>query len=72
MSNGSAKTFDAVRLTRAVRDDISATIATMSVDEENLWLQSTQFSDPRLRRLMDLAAHQGAAADGARNPARRG
>lgn len=56
MSNAPAKTFDAVRLTRVVRDDISSKIATMSVDEENLWLQSTQFSDPRLRRLMDLAA----------------
>jgi hypothetical protein len=68
MSNASAKTFDAVRLTRAVRDDISSKIATMSVDEENLWLQSTEFSDPRLRRLMDLAADQAAPADGARNP----
>ena len=63
MSNASAKTFDAVRQTRAVRDDISAKIATMSVDEENLWLQATQFSDPRLRRLMDLAARHGAAGD---------
>lgn len=72
MSSASSKTFDAVRLTRAVRDDISSQIATMSVDEENRWLQSTQFSDPRLRRLMDLAAQQGAAADGARNTERRG
>ena len=72
MSNASSKTFDAVRLTRAVRDDISSQIATMSVDEENRWLQSTHFSDPRLRRLMDLAAQQGAAADGARNTERRG
>ena len=72
MSNASAKTFDAVRLTRAVRDDISSQIATMSVDEENRWLRSTPFSDPRLQRLMDLAAQQGAAAGGARNIERRG
>ena len=72
MSNASAKTFDAVRVTRTVRDDISSQIATMSVDEENRWLRSTPFSDPRLQRLMDLAANQSAAAGGARNAERRG
>ena len=56
MSDASTKTFDAVRLTRVVRDDISANIAAMSVDEEARWLQATPFSDPRLRWLMDLAA----------------
>ena len=60
MSNAPTKTFDAVQMTRAVRDDISSKIATMSVDEENRWIRSTQFSDPRLQRLMDLAARQGA------------
>ena len=65
MSNTSTKTFDTVQSLRAIRDDISAKIATMSVEEENRWLRSTEFSDPRLRRLMDLAAQQGAAADGA-------
>ena len=72
MSDAPAKTFDAVHLTRIVRDDISSKIATMSVDEENHWLQSAPFSDPRLQRLMDLAAQQGAAADGAKKSARRG
>ena len=56
MSNPSTKTFDAVQALRVIRDDISAKIATMSVEEENRWLRSTEFSDPRLRRLMDLAA----------------
>ena len=65
MSNASTKTFDAVQAIRAIRDDISAKIATMSVDEENRWIRSTEFSDPRLRRLMDLAAQQSAAADDA-------
>ena len=65
MSNAPTKTFDAVQAIRAIRDDISAKIATMSVDEENRWIRSTEFSDPRLRRLMDLAAQQSAAADGA-------
>ena len=63
MSNASTKTFDAVRMVRAVRDDLSSTIATMSVEEENCWLRSEEFSDPKLRRLMELAAQQSAAAD---------
>ena len=63
MSDTSTKTFDAVQALRAIRDDISAKIATMSVEEENRWLRSTEFSDPRLRRLMDLAAQHRLAAD---------
>ena len=65
MSNAPAKTFDAVRMVRRVRDDLSSTIAAMSVEEENRWLRSTEFADPTLRRLMELAAQQGAAADAA-------
>ena len=63
MSNASAKTFDTVRMVRVVRDDVSSRIATMSVEEENRWLRSAEFADPALRRLMELAAQQGAAAD---------
>ena len=63
MSNASAKTFDAVHMVRVVRDDVSSTIAVMSVEEENRWLRSAEFADPTLRRLMELAAQQGAAAD---------
>jgi hypothetical protein len=58
MSNASTKTFDAVEMVRAIRDELSARIATMSVDEENRWLRSTELSDPTLRRLMELAARQ--------------
>ena len=65
MSKASAKTFDAVRMVRAVRDEMSATIAAMSVEDENRWLRLAEFSDPRLRRLMELAAQQAAAADAA-------
>jgi hypothetical protein len=65
MSSASIKTFDAVNVVRAVRDDVSSAIATMSVEEENRWLRSAEFSDPTLRRLMALAAQQGAAADAA-------
>ena len=65
MSNATAKTFDAVHMVRVVRDDVSSTIAAMSVEEENRWLRSPKFADPTLRRLMELAAQQGAAADAA-------
>ena len=65
MSNASAKTFDTVHMVRVVRDDVSSTITPMSVDEENRWLRSAAFADPTLRRLMELAAQQGAAADAA-------
>jgi hypothetical protein len=61
MSNASAKTFDTVEMVRAVRDELSAKIATMSADEENRWLRSTEISDPTLRRLMALAAQHGVA-----------
>jgi hypothetical protein len=58
MSNASTKTFDAVQMMRAIRDDVSSTIVTMTVEEENRWLRSTEFTDPKLRRLMELAALQ--------------
>lgn len=65
MSNASAKIFDTVHMVRVIRDKVSSTIATMSVEEENRWLRSEEISDPTLRRLMELAAQQGAAADAA-------
>ena len=65
MSETSTKTFDTVRMVRAIRDDISSTIIHMSVEQENQWLRSREFTDPRLRQLMELAAQQGAAADAA-------
>ncbi len=69
MSRASTKTFDAVEMVRVIRDDVSSRIATMSVDEQNRWIRSSEISDPTLRRLMEFAAQQGAAADAA---ARRG
>ena len=65
MSNASAKTFDTVHMVRVVRDEVSSTIAAMSVEDENRWLRSVEFADPTLRRLMELAAQRGAAADAA-------
>ena len=64
MNDANAKKFDAVQMVRAVRDEMSATIAAMSAEEENRWLRSAEFVDPTLRRLMKLAAQQRAAPDG--------
>jgi hypothetical protein len=62
MSNAT-KTFDTVEMVRAVRNEVSAKIATMSADEENRWLRSTELSDPTLQRLMALAVKQAANGD---------
>jgi hypothetical protein len=56
--SSATKTFDTVEMVRAIRDELSGRIATMSVDEENRWLRSTELSDPTLRRLMELAARE--------------
>jgi hypothetical protein len=58
MSSAPTKTFDAVEMMRAIRDELSARIATMSVDEENRLLRSMEMSDPTLRHLMELAARE--------------
>jgi hypothetical protein len=58
MSKASAKAFDAVQMVRVVRDEVSSKIAGMSVDAENRWLRSQELSDPKLRRLMELAGLQ--------------
>ena len=44
----------------ALKVDIFGVRPTMSVEEENRWLRSAEFADPTLRRLMELAAQQGA------------
>ena len=72
MSKSTTKAFDAVQMMREARAAISARIASMSVDEQNEWLRSNPPTDPTLRRLFSLAAQQGAAAGGAKSPARRG
>ena len=56
MSSTTVKAFDAVSAVRVVRDELSSKIATMSVEEENRWLRSGEIDDPKLRRLMELAA----------------
>ena len=63
MSNSVTKVVDAVQIMRDARADISATIASMSVDEQNEWLRANPPTDPTLLRLFTLAAQQGAAPD---------
>ena len=65
MSKTSTKTFDAVQMVRAIRDDISSTIINMSAEQENQWLRTRELADPKLRQLMDWAAQQRGAADAA-------
>ena len=72
MGKSTMKAFDAVDMMRTTRAAIGATIASMSVDEQNEWLHSNPPSDPTLHRLFMQAAQQRAAADGAKKPARRG
>ena len=63
MSNSVTKVVDAVQIMRAARAEIGATIASMSVDEQNKWLRASPPTDPTLLRLFALAAQHGAAPD---------
>ena len=60
--NNATKTFDAVRLMRAARDDLSAKIEGMTLDEELEWLAAQDLKDPVLNRLREKAAQQDDAA----------
>src|SRR5438105_1256193 len=66
MTNAARKTFDTVEMMRAIRDELSARIATMSVEEENRWLRSTAVSDPTTRRLMELAVRERRTDEGSK------
>ena len=57
------KKFDAVAMMRTARDNISAEIAVMTLEEELKWLASQELQDPFLKRLRDRAAQQSDAAD---------
>ncbi len=53
------KKFDAVAMMRSIRDEISAQIEGMTLEEELAWLASQELKDPFLRRLRDEAAQSG-------------
>ncbi len=51
------KKFDAVAMMRSIRDEISARIEGMTLQEELAWLASQELKDPFLSRLREKAAH---------------
>jgi hypothetical protein len=57
------KKFDAVAMMREIRDELSAQINGMTLEEELKWLASQEIRDPFLRRLRDKAAQQAAAGE---------
>jgi hypothetical protein len=57
------KKFDAVEMMRSRRDEISAAIDGMSLEQELEWLALQEIEDPYLRRLRDRTAHEADAAD---------
>ena len=64
MNNGEHKTFHAVGLVRSIRDQFVREIEGIGMEDELLALQSIQLDDPRLDRLAQRAAQQGAPAAG--------
>jgi hypothetical protein len=50
------KKFDAVAMMRKIRDELSAQIKGMTLEEERKWLASQELKDPFLRRWRDKAA----------------
>ena len=59
------KDFDAVEMTRSIRDKISAQIERMTLEEELTWLASRELNDPFLEELRQKADKQSLAADDA-------
>jgi len=51
----SEKKFDAVAMMRSIREEVSAKIEGMTLEEELEWLASQELEDPFLRRLRDRA-----------------
>jgi hypothetical protein len=60
--NNVTKTFDAVRLMRSAREELSANIEGMTLAEELEWLAGQDLKDPVLTRLREKAAQQDDAA----------
>ena len=53
MTTREKKEFDCVKNTREIRDRLSVTLAGMSPEDRVQWLNSRDFSDPLLRRLVN-------------------
>ena len=52
MTTREKKAFDCVKTTREIRDRLSVELAGMSPEDRVQWLNSRDFSDPLLRRLV--------------------
>ena len=69
MNTRTKKAFDCVKTTREIRDRLSAELVGMSPEDRVQWLNSRDFSDPLLRRLVNrLRPQEG--RDGESAPAR--
>ena len=69
MTTREKKEFDCVKTTREIRDRLSVELAGMSLEDRIQWLNSRDFSDPLLRRLVNrLRPQEG--RDGESAPAR--
>ena len=63
------KGFDCVKTTREIRDRLSVELAGMSPEDRVQWLNSRDFSDPLLRRLVNRVRPQE-SRDGESAPGR--
>ena len=61
--NKMKKTFDAVAMMRRIRDQLSARIEGMTLEEELDWLATQDLKDPFLEHLRRKAAQHGVAPD---------
>jgi len=57
------KKFDAIAMMRSIRDEISAQIEGMTLEEELAWLASRELKDPFLNRLRDKATKPGHSSE---------
>ena len=56
------KDFDAVEMTRSIRDKLSAQIEGMTLEEELAWLASRKLNDPFLEELRLKVSGRGPGA----------
>ena len=61
--NKMKKTFDAIAMMRRIRDQLSARIEGMTLEEELDWLATQDLKDPFLELLRRKAAQHGVAPD---------
>ncbi len=60
--NKTKKSFDAVAMMRSIRENLSAEIEGMTLEQEQKWLASQELHDPFLKRLRDQATKRASAS----------